>query len=163
MKRLSSKILVVTLIGLFPFRAAFCQEYSLGLKGGPLLTWASFGDKDDKDDFSHKIKLGGYVAGLVIFPLKNKYSLQTEFGVSQKGRKITFNNDEWENNATYYFADGAMLLRKSFPLYLGPNIPSQWFVDIGPHISYWISGKGKVTAGGSYSYSVVFEEMPETQ
>jgi len=162
MDRLPSKIIVIILLWLLHPGSAFCQKYSLGLKGGPLITWASFGDKDDKADFSHKIKPGGYLAGLVIFPLKNRYTLQTEFGASMRGRRITFNNDEWENNATYYFADGAMLLRKAFPLRLGPNIPSTWFVDIGPHISYWIDGKGKITAGGSYSYSIVFEEMPET-
>ena len=54
-----------------------------------------------------------------------------------------------------------MMLRRSFPLNLGPNIPSQWFVNVGPRVSYWISGKGKVDAGGSYNYTVVFTEMPQ--
>jgi hypothetical protein len=137
------------------------QQFSIGVKAGPLMSWGSFGDKDDKDEFSHKIKPGFYAAGLVFFPLKNNYSFQTEFGFSQKGRKILFNDDSWENNATYYFGDAAMMIRRSFPLNLGPNIPSQWFVNIGPHINYWISGNGTVKAGGSYSYNVVFEEMPQ--
>lgn len=140
----------------------YSQKFSIGAKAGALISWGNFGDKDDKDNFSHKVKPGAYVAGLVIFPLKNNYSFQTEFGASQKGRIITFNNDTWENNGTYYFGDAAMMLRRSFPLYLGPNIPSQWFVNIGPHINYWISGKGKVTSGGSYSYKVVFSEMPQS-
>jgi hypothetical protein len=138
------------------------QKFSIGAKVSPLISWGNFGDKDDKANFSHKVKPGIYAAGLVIFPLKNNYSFQTEFGFSQKGRVVTFNNDTWENNATYYFGDGAMMLRRSFRLNLGPNIPSQWFVNIGPHINYWISGKGKVTSGGSYSYDVVFGEMPQT-
>lgn len=141
---------------------SYGQQFSLGIKAGPLMSWGNFGDKDDKDEFSHKIKPGFYAAGLVIFPLKNNYSFQTEFGVSQKGRRITFNDDVWENNATYYFGDAAMMLRRSFPLNLGPNIPSQWFVNIGPHINYWIGGKGKVKAGGSYTYDVVFGEMPQS-
>ena len=141
---------------------SYGQKFSFGAKAGPLISWGNFGDKDDKDDFSHTIKPGFYVAGLVMFPLKNNYSFQAEFGFSQKGRIITFNNDTWENNATYYFGDAAMMLRRSFPLNLGPNIPSQWFINIGPHVSYWVSGKGKVTSGGSYSYDVVFGEMPLT-
>ena len=84
-----------------------------------------------------------------------------KFGFSQRGRKITFNEDSWENTAVYYFADASMMLRRSFPLNLGPNIPSQWFVNVGPRVSYWISGKGKVDAGGSYNYTVVFTEMPQ--
>jgi len=136
------------------------QQYSLGIKGGPLITLANFGDKDDKDEFSHEPKPGYYVAGLVSFPLKKNYSFQTEFGFSQKGRKITFNNDTWENDARYFFGDAAMLLRKSFPFNLGRNIPSTWFINIGPHISYWIEGTGKVSAGGSYKYDLVFAPMP---
>jgi Outer membrane protein beta-barrel domain len=143
------------------FLSSYCQQFSIGVKAGPLINWGSFGDKDDKDEYSHQIKPGFYAAGLVFFPMKNKYSFQTEFGFSQRGRRITFNEDTWENNAVYYFADAAMMLRRSFPLNLGPNIPSQWFINIGPHVSYWISGKGKVSAGGSYNYIVVFSEMPQ--
>jgi len=142
------------------FLPSYGQQFSIGVKAGALINWGSFGDKDDKAEYSHKIKPGFYAAGLVFFPLKNKYSFQTEFGFSQRGRKISFNEDTWENNAVYYFADASMLLRRSFPLNLGPNIPSQWFINVGPHVSYWISGKGKINAGGSYSYNVVFDEMP---
>jgi hypothetical protein len=162
MKRAIRKIIGVLMLGLAWSLPSLAQQYALGIKGGPLLTLSNFGDKDDGDNYSHKVKPGFYVAGLVVFPLKNQYSLQTEFGFSQRGRRITFNSDEWENNATYYFVDGAMLLRKSFPFQLGRNIPSTWFVDIGPHISYWLGGKGKVSAGGSYNYTIVFEEMPES-
>ena len=143
------------------FLPSYCQKFSIGVKAGPLISWGSFGDKEDKAEYSHKIKPGFYAAGLLFFPLKNKYSFQTEFGFSQRGRKITFNKDSWENSATYYFADASMMLRRSFPLNLGPNIPSQWFVNLGPRVSYWISGKGKVDAGGSYNYTVVFTEMPQ--
>jgi len=125
-----------------------------------LITLANFGDKDDKDEFSHEPKLGYYIAGLVSFPLKKNYSFQTEFGFSQKGRIIKFNNDTWENDATYFFGDAAMMLRRSFPLHFGRNIPSTWFVNIGPHISYWIDGKGTVESGGSYSYDLVYAPMP---
>jgi hypothetical protein len=139
---------------------SFGQQYSLGIKGGPLAVQANFGDKDDKDQFSHEPKVGYYVAGLVSFPLKKNYSFLTEFGFSQKGRKIKFNNDTWENDATYYFGDAAMMLRKSFPFHLGKNVPSTWFVNVGPHISYWIGGHGKVSAGGSYNYDIVWGPMP---
>ncbi|MBA4058189.1 MAG: hypothetical protein C0490_25965 [Marivirga sp.] len=139
---------------------SYGQQFSLGIKGGPLVTLANFGDKDDKDEFSHEPKLGYYIAGLVSFPLKKDYSFQTEFGFSQKGRKITFNSDTWENDATYFFGDAAMMLRKSFPFNWGRNIPSTWFLNIGPHISYWIEGNGKIDAGGSYKYNIVFTPMP---
>jgi hypothetical protein len=142
------------------FVPSYGQEFSLGIKGGPLIALANFGDKDDKDEFSHDPKLGYYFAGLVSFPLKKNYSFQTEFGFSQKGRKITFNENTWENDATYFFGDAAMMLRRSFPFYLGRNVPSTWFVNVGPHISYWLEGTGKINAGGSYKYDIVFGPMP---
>jgi hypothetical protein len=143
------------------FLPSFGQQFAVGLKAGPLINWNSLDEKNDKGEYSHEIKPGFYAAGLVRFPLKNKYSFQTEFGFSKRGRKITFNDNTWRNDAVYYFADAAMMLKRSFPLNLGPNIPSQWFVNIGPRVSYWISGKGKVSAGGSYDYVVVFNEMPQ--
>ena len=145
---------------LFIVSSGFAQKFTIGAKVGPLVSWANFGDKDDKREFTHKPVIGFSGAGLVIFPLKNNYSLQTEFGFSQQGRKITFNEDTWVNKATYYFVDGAMTLRRSFALRLGPDIPSQWFIDIGPRINYWLGGRGTVNAGGSYHYDIIFDEMP---
>jgi hypothetical protein len=156
-----TRIIFLGLILSLALSPSYCQQFSIGAKAGPLISWGNFGDKDDKDDFSQEIKPGFYAAGLIVFPLKNDYSFLTEFGFSQKGRKILFNNDTWENNAAYYFGDAVMLLRRSFPLNLGANIPSQWFVNIGPHVNYWFSGRGKVSAGGSYNYTVVFGEMPQ--
>ena len=154
------RILATLSACLFVVSVGFAQKFTIGAKAGPLVSWANFGDKDDKHQFTHKASVGFYGAGLIIFPLKNNYSLQTEFGFSKQGRKIAFNEDEWVNKATYSFVDGAMALRRSFALYLGPDIPSQWFIDIGPRINYWLGGHGTVSAGGSYRYQIVFDEMP---
>jgi hypothetical protein len=156
------KNILTTFVFLLCCCIAYGQKFTLGVKGGPLISWANFGDKDDKEQFTHKPKPGGYAAALIIFPLKNHFSFQTEFGFSQQGRTITFNENTWENKATYYFLDGSMSLRREFPLYLGKNIPSQWFFDVGPRINYWLGGHGVIDAGGKYNYEIVFEEMPET-
>jgi hypothetical protein len=150
--------LCVTL--LFLCHLGHSQNFSLGVKAGPLLSWASFGDKADRDNFKNKAKPGYFAAGFISFPLKDNYSFQTEVGFSQRGRKVLFSNEEWENNATYYYIDMGMLLRRSFKFNLGKNIPANWFINVGPHINYWLGGKGEVTAGGSYSYTLVFDKLP---
>jgi hypothetical protein len=38
---------------------------------------------------------------------------------------------------------------------------SGWFINLGPRISYWLSGKGKVTGGDHFDYTVKFEKQPE--
>lgn len=138
------------------------QIFSIGVKAGPLLSRSVIADKFDRESFTTQTKLGFMAAGLVIFPMKDNYSFETEFGASQRGRKILSNDDTWTNNATYYFLDGSMMLRKAFPFYLRKNVPSKWFVNIGPNVSYWYSGKGEIGVNQAQKYEVVFEPMPET-
>jgi hypothetical protein len=136
------------------------QEFSLGVKAGPLVTRSVIADKFDREDFSQQSKFGFLGAALIIFPLKNNYSFETEVGFSQRGRKILSNGDTWTNSATYHFADASMLLRKTFPLRIKKNVPMLWFANLGPNISYWLGGHGKIGVTQLQSYDIVFGPMP---
>lgn len=153
------------------------QKFTVGVKAGATISYISFGDKDDNDAFTTSWKPGIFGAGIMNFPLKKNFSLQTEAGFSQRGRKIKFNEDTWQNSATYNFIDGSMLLRKSYPLQWTKNVRGSWFFNVGPKISYWLNGKGEVSTivtlidengntstakGGSYDYKVKFSEAPES-
>jgi hypothetical protein len=145
---------------IFIANEASAQKYSLGIRAGGTLNWASFRDKDQKDTFSVKPTTGFTIGGLVGFPLKNNYSVIIEGGFSQKARVL--NDPLLSNHSTYKFVDGTLLLRKSFKFELGPNIPSEWFVNIGPEVGYWLSGKGYFTAGGpKYNYKIEFDKTPD--
>jgi hypothetical protein len=120
----------------------YAQKFSLGIKAGPLGMKSTYGDKDEGKLIDDKVKWGYYTAAFISFPLKDHYSCVVETGFSRKGRNVYFDNGDSKNFATYHFIDGALLLRRSFKLYLGKNIPADWFVNIGPHISYWLNGKG---------------------
>lgn len=134
------------------------QKFSLGVKAGPLMTWSVFGDSYEGRNTDNKLKLGYYGAGIISFPLKNNYSCVIEGGFSQKGRKVIF--EDKKNDATYYFVDAALLLRKSFHIQLGKNIPATCFINVGPHVSYWLGGKGKIgyKDGDGTPYKVVFAD-----
>lgn len=138
----------------------YAQKFSLGVKGGPLALKSVYGDKTEDDDIDDKIKYGFYGAGFISFPLKNHYSCVIEAGYSHKGRKVLFNDGTAQNNATYRFLDAALLLRKSFRLDLGKNVPADWFVNIGPHISYWLGGKGTIgpTQSNGKAYEIEFAD-----
>ncbi len=135
------------------------QKFTLGVKAGGSLTWAGFGDKEAKDNFNSRMK-PGFNAGILIgFPLKDKYDLILEGGVSQKGRIITFNeNPVWRNNLTMRMTDMSMMLRRNFEFMLRKDTPAKGFIGIGPEISYWINSQGfiQVTDGQKYKYDVVF-------
>jgi hypothetical protein len=153
------------LILFFTFFLAFFsygQKYSLGVKAGPLATWPSFGDQEEKDTFSGGVKFGYSAGVLVSFPLKHDFDLFVEGAYSQKGRKLKFNHDTWTNNATYKFIDATLLLRKSYTFRLEKNIPSQWYFNIGPEISYWLSGRGGISVNGPpANYEIVFNKTPD--
>lgn len=133
------------------------QNFSLAVKGGPSVTWVYFGDKDIREDFGSKPKVGFAVGGIILFPLKNNYSFLSEAGFKQQGRRVTFNTNTWENNATYRFVDLSMALRKSFLIRIRKDISSRGFFNIGPDIGYWLNGKGKIkTDVLSADYDVIF-------
>ena len=140
------------------YRVPNTQRYYVGIKGGPLISWPVFGDPDLKKEFSSLPAPGFNVAGLINFALKNSYSFQGEFGYSQTGRKMSFSSDTWTNTSTYKFLDFSMLLRRSFHLNVGENIPASWYFNIGPNVKYWMSGKGNIVSlAQSQSYTIVFD------
>lgn len=138
------------------------QWYALGIKAGTTFSIARLGDPDDKAEFSNSWKTGYFGAAVINFQLPNNYSLQNEFGFAQRGRKVEFNENTWLNDASYQFLEGSMLLRRSFRLKWSKNVEGTWYVNVGPRISYWMGGKGTVTSGGSYDYTLVFAEIPES-
>jgi len=138
------------------------QEFSLGVKAGPLFSIGSFGDKEDRDAFSSGINIG-YTGGVLVgFPLGKQYSVTSEAAFSKKGRVMKFNDGEWKNTANYKFVDLSLLLRRSFRFYLRKDVPSEWFVNVGPELSYWLSGRGTIKASGQgYDYDIVFDDMAD--
>lgn len=142
------------------------QKFSLGAKAGILLVYPNFADANDHINTSSLLKPGFSLDGLVIFPLKNKYSFEVDAGMSQQGRVVSFTSiGTHKNNSTYYFADLAMGLRKNFKLTLKKNIPADCYFSIGPNLNYWISGKGRIetTYGITQNYTMVFDSPPGTR
>jgi len=139
------------------------QKFSLGAKAGLLLTYPNFADAVDHQNTTSRLKPGFSAAGLIIFPLKNKYSFETEAGLSQQGRSVKFTNIGTHYNvSTYYFADLSMALRKTFPLKIKENVATNWFFNIGPNVNYWLSGKGRIDTdnGITQHYTIVFDKTP---
>lgn len=161
---LALRNLLVLFFPLFLSLLCYGQKYSVGIKASPLLTWSAFGDEEDKDRFSGGVKPGYSVGALVSFPLKHEFDFFSEAAYSQKGRVVKSQNDTWINNSTYKFIDLTMLLRKSYTFRLEKNVPSQWYINLGPEVSYWLNGKGTIGVedGQPYSYTMIFDEEPDS-
>jgi len=137
------------------------QKYTWGIKTGGTVSINSFIDQTDKDEFSSDAKAGFFAAGLINLPLKKNLSLQTELGFSQRGRTTKFNYDSSVHTASYQFLELGVLGRKSFPIKWGEHIPGNWFLNAGPRISHWLSGKGNVSGVQPFDYRVVFGPLSE--
>ena len=173
MNRISSKrtclLFSIILIGI-PSLSLYAQEvnkapevqkFSIGIKLGPSVTFASYPDRDQRDQFKTQPKFGMGGQVFVNFPLsRTGYTFLSEAGYAIRGRKFKIKSDggEFVNNATYQFVELSMGLRKSFNLKLVENIPSKWFINIGPNIQYWVNGKGKLQ---NTEYKVVFNQPPD--
>jgi hypothetical protein len=160
--RVFFQILIILIISLSEAKFTYSQKLIIGIKGGASISKSHFDDNNDNQEFTNLWKPGYFGAALIRFPLIKNFSLQVETGLSQRGRKIEFNNGTSLNNAAYQFIDGGLLLRKSFPIKWSRNSAGSWFVNAGPKVSYWLSGKGKTTMDGvSYDYRVKFDNVPE--
>jgi len=126
------------------------------------MTWADFADNDTRQNFQSTPKIGYSIGGIILFPLKNKYSFFSEFGFKQTGRHIKFNEGTWTNNATYRYFDLSMALRKAFIVHIKKNVPTHCFFNVGPNVDYWLSGDGEIkTDVLGTNYKVVFNEQPD--
>ncbi len=139
---------------------AAAQKFSLGLKAGVLGVYTNF--PDSSDTMKTAIKPGFSAAGFISFPLKKNYSFQAEGGFSQQGRSYKYgpNGDKW--SGTYQFVDLAMTLRKNFKLRIKKDIATNWFVNVGPNINYWLSGTGSLIPyiGIHQHYALALDASP---
>lgn len=137
--------------------ASNAQKFSLGLKAGLGATYTNFNDQ--KDTLKSGIKTGFSAAGFIIFPMKNNCSFIAEGGYTKQGRKweYTPNHDKW--TSTYNFWEMSMALRKTYRLKIKHDIYSTWFINFGPNINYWISGKASMVPyfGINQHYTVAFD------
>jgi len=138
-------------------------QYSLGLTGGPNLTYITYGDRATQKHFKPGVIVGYSVGGFVKFPLKDRYSFIAEAGYAQKGRSTNF-NENWNNKTIFHMVNAAMALRKSFKVELKKNVPMNVFFGAGPSIDYILNAHGrvKVTPGGVSRYHVVFNGTPDS-
>lgn len=116
----------------------------------------SFEDKDDRDIYDSKPKLGYRLGAYIAFPLENNFSWSTELYYSKKGRKLETNS--YINDADYNFIEASVLLRKSYPTKILDNLKGKWFFNIGPNINYWLGGSGLIDDNVDLEYEVVFDE-----
>jgi hypothetical protein len=87
----------------------------------------------------------GYSFGLdANYVVTRTFSLETGLLYSRKGKIITQQESPYQQNtATYHHLDLPLLLRTTF----GRGY-TQWYLNAGANVSYWMAGKGSIQANG---------------
>ena len=140
--------------------SGYAQKFTVGVKAGFGLNWASFGSKPQKDTFATG-SVYGYGGGFQIgFPLKKEFQVMIEGGYVKKGRALKFDRNRWVNRSFYNMIDANMLLRKSYKFHIAKNVPTSWFFELGPEINYVLNGYGSVTVnnGRPYEYKIYYDK-----
>jgi hypothetical protein len=122
------------------------SQILVGPVAGGQYSWIGFGDKENKD--LYKVKpVPGYHAGAALsFLVRKRFFLHTSFLYSSKGKIIEGKSGEpLKNKVTYHYIDVPILYTVDFKAKLGNLKEFKYYLGLGPNVSYWLGGKGKIT------------------
>ncbi|NJN27198.1 MAG: PorT family protein [Cyclobacteriaceae bacterium] len=162
--RYSTIISALALTFIFIHSGSVAQTF-IGLKAGANASKAVFDNEVFEKFHSTKIKPGFTVGAVFLLENKERYGLYAEFLYSQKGKRVESTANEYESNtATYNYFDLPVLFRIKFK-----QEKFDWYLQLGPQLSYWLSGKGTFDVYQpdrdiviSYDYKVNFGEPINT-
>jgi hypothetical protein len=124
----------------FLFNNGVDAQVYLGVTAGPNFGKCTFENETYKN-YHESAWAPGFTGGLVLnIEKERKYGLTIQFLYSSKGRIINSSANDYEKNrASYGYLDFPALFRWYFN-----QGHSRWYLNAGPEINWWISGKGYV-------------------
>lgn len=132
------------------FFLLFCSIHAqaqvyIGPMAGGQLSWTKFDNSDYYDSYGIKPVWGYHAGANVSLKVRNRFFLHTSFLYSQKGRRITGKQDPLlRNKAIYRFIEVPIIYAVDFRSQLGNGKEFKYYLGLGPNISYWLGGKGKI-------------------
>lgn len=126
----------------------------------------------DGVDYTQGMIYAPQIGALYGFNLSSNVSFYSELYYSQRGKNEKTNDLITllrTHEARYHFLELPLMLRLTFPFEKNAKSPKA-YINAGPHIAYWLSGKGTLSSLEAYGsttlvqteYSIRFEKE-ETQ
>lgn len=144
---------------------------------GPVVGGQITSIRYDKDNFeglySAEPVFGFHVGASLSFRVQKRYFLQTSLMYAQRGKVIRGIQDPLLNNrVTYNYIDMPILYTMEFKSRVGMDKEYKWYLGAGPHISYWMGGRGVLASTDlnenlvnppdyTLPYKITFRENPE--
>ncbi len=125
--------------------AAKTSKILIGPIAGVNYSWNSFSDSDDRIAFNVKPVLGYHFGAHFAFMVRKRFFLHTSIVYSTKGRIVEGKLDQLlRSKSTYNYIDMPIVYTVDFKGKLGNSNVFKYFLGIGPNISYWLGGNGKL-------------------
>jgi hypothetical protein len=135
-------LLIFLFLGLS--KVSFAQVL-IGPTLGVNYSWTKFADKDNRDTFRVTPVIGFHAGAMLSFRVQKRFFLNTSLIYSQKGKRIDGKADKnLRNQATYNYIEMPISYTAEFKSTVGGNKVFKWYLGIGPNVSYWLGGKGKL-------------------
>jgi hypothetical protein len=158
----------------FFFAISFCEaQVYVGPVAGGQLSWTKFDNADLYDSYDIKPILGYHAGANISLKVRNRFFLHTSFLFSTKGRRLEGKQDPLlTNRVRYNYIDVPMIYAVDFRGRLGNGKEFKFYFGIGPNVSYWLGGKGKLYnsdleenadfASRDLAYDIVYgKKLPE--
>lgn len=143
----------------------------VGPEVGVNYSWTSFRDDDLKNTFRQKPMVGFHAGGHIAFKVRNRFFLHASLLYSTKGREMTSRFDATlKDRARFNFIDMPINYTVDFRGRIGKSKEFKYFLGIGPNLSYWLGGKGRLFNSDfeenfkdELSYKIKFAEATDEQ
>ncbi len=110
----------------------------VGSKMGVHVGQVQFEKQSFQNQFDPNVKIGFNLGAAVTFPVLEPFSLHSELLFTWKGKSITIPDESIKNVGQYYYIEMPIMMR--FKIWPKKGV----FVGIGPNLSYWMGGTGKI-------------------
>lgn len=149
-----------------------CAQVYIGPVAGGQISWTKFDNKDLYDSYGIKPVWGFHAGATVSMKVRNRFFLHTSFLYSTKGRVVEGKEDLLlRNKVTYKYIEVPIVYAVDFRGKIKGTKEFKYYLGLGPVISYWLGGKGKLYNSdleesteftSDMSYSIVFKKDPAT-
>ncbi|MEP6736413.1 MAG: outer membrane beta-barrel protein [Chryseolinea sp.] len=116
----------------------------VGPVAGGNYSFTSFGDKDLRSLYKVRGVYGYHVGGHLAFQVRKRFFLHASLVYSTKGRDLTDDEHGVKSRSQYNFIEMPVAYTVDFKIKTGTSREFKYFLGIGPNISYWLGGKGRL-------------------
>jgi hypothetical protein len=150
-------LLIFLLFGLLCENAA--AQILIGPVVGPNFSWANFDDESNKDYYSIRPVAGFHAGAMVQFRVQKRFFLNTSLIYSTKGKVERVEDDpNFRNQMTFQYLEMPIIYTAEFKGTVGGNKEYKWYFGVGPNVSYWLGGKGKMMSSDLRELTI--DELP---